>query len=492
MIAQYGCGWVRVLFLSLSAIAYGYEAFLLFRKGQSKRMALVIFVTAGILLPSVAIGYNQYTVLGARKVRIDTGCAGTFITLNIYTDKYGLRDRYGEIAPCSFDMVYPVNCKGLPLVKVRQGKHWGLYDLDRRELAVEPAYIKIEKHSENFLRLIAEDGCNRYLQVGLYARSRHARGESWEIVDIPNDDLARESVEPAELPLEEKKVENRVHFSRIYNYIVSTYLAADDGYDYDEAGVYWRWAAKCTKVIENIARENDIFISDTARVSEQASCRIADMLDSNCYGTQTQMNSYSLVESVMQFYLAIDNNRQLEKMDSVSWDSGFKEEYELWMDFCLKSYVLYADVILKDESYQSLPLELNGVLSRNSVWRAVMLKENIAMLGGEASAAYSGAEATDDDLKAYIRKMDDNRDEPCHADELRVSMLKWLRHRDNMAENLDSRYREAFAAQTKRIRRDLCGFLEEWTRDFESYKATSAIRARMAEDESDKMLFNDN
>ena len=191
------------------------------------------------------------------------------------------------------------------------------------------------------------------------------------------------------------------------------------------------------------------------------------------------MNCYSFVRGVTDLYLAIDKNQQLEKMDTLSWNNALEKEYELWLDFFLKSYELYSDVIYKDEGYSSLPLDLNYVLERNAEWRIGILKEILLLFSDDVPITYDESVVTDEDLKVFIRKMDDNGDDPCFADTLRIAMLKWLRHRDNMLINLPSQYRESFANQTKRIRSDLCSFLKSWSDDFEIHKDFWALRAQI-------------
>ena len=182
------------------------------------------------------------------------------------------------------------------------------------------------------------------------------------------------------------------------------------------------------------------------------------------------MNCYSFVRGVTDLYLAIDKNQQLEKMDTLSWNNALEKEHELWLDFFLKSYELYSDVIYKDEGYSSLPLDLNYVFEINAEWRIGILNEILLLFSDDAPITNDESVVTDEDLKVFIRKMDDNGDDPCFADTLRIAMLKWLRHRDNMLINLPSQYRESFANQTKRIRSDLSSFFKSWADDFEIHK----------------------
>lgn len=312
-IAQFGCTWERIMFLTISAVAYGYEAYILFKNGQGKLYSVWIFFVMAFIIPTMTLGYNQYSVLNARKwykyEYYDYACNGLLTIYNPKTDAVGMRDRYGEIIPCRYDHLSPLGDHSKPFVKVRKDFLWGIYDIEKNKPILEPSYKEIERHSENYYRLIAEDGTVSYLQLKSYYYSGYEDDELWQIVDSPNEDLLMERVRPATLYLTESNVENRPQISHIYNYLVSTYSTTEDARF--RARIYWEWAEKCTRLINRIGEENNIFISDTARISEQAVTRIHDMLDINCGGNQAEMNCYSLVRSVTSFYLAIDNNQQL-------------------------------------------------------------------------------------------------------------------------------------------------------------------------------------
>lgn len=493
MVAQYGCNLVRILFLAISAAAFGYEAYNLYRKQQSKKFAVTIFFAMGVVLPTLTIGYNQYTVLNARITQRYTSyyyaSNGIFMTYNPKNNSRGLRDRYGEIIPARYERLFPLGDHSKPFVQVRQDKKWGIYDIEKNKPIIEPVFSCIEQRSENCYSLTMEDGYICYLILSPYYYSGREDEKLWKIVEYPYDDLIKEGIEPAWLMLDEKNVENRPQLNRIYSYIISTYCEAEDAYNVSKS--YWNWAKKCTDLIQKVSLENNIFISDTARISEQAIKRVHDMLGHNSGGNQPVMNCYSFVRGVTDFYLAIDNNQQLEQLDSLSWNNALEKEYALWLDFYLKSYDLYADVIYKDEGYSALPQDLNSVRENNAEWRIEMLKEILLLFCDNKLISCDSPVVTDEDLKVFIRKMDDNGDEPCFADTLRIAMLKWLRHRDNMLVNLPPKYRESFANQTKRIRYDLSKYLKYWSDDFELHKEVWAMRAQMAEDESDEMLLNE-
>lgn len=482
--AQHGCNWLRVLLLSISAIAYGYEVYQFLKRGQSKKLSVALFVVIAFILPTITIGYNQYTVLNARIERKYTeynyACNGVLRIYNPKTGKCGLRDRYGEILPCRYDAVVHMSSQYKPFVKVLQNGLWGICDIEKNRLIIEPEFVKIEPYSTNHHRLVYKSGGISYFQSNPYYYSGYDDSDLWRIVEHPNEDLLKERVEPISRYLNEKDVENKPQIERIYVYIMSTYFDTEDA-EYRKTA-YWEWARKCTNLIESIAKENYIFIADTARVTEQAVVRVNEMLRGNSCGNQSEMNCYSFVRAVTEFYLAIDNNQVLEKMAGLQWDNGLEEEYGLWMDFLCKSYELYEDIIWKDENYTALPMDLNSELLHNSKWRTNILKENINLFKNNEPIIFNGKDVTDNELNFYLNKMDNDKEETCFINELRATMFKWLHHRDNMANYMAPEFRNSFINQTKRIRYDLSNILKKWSEDFDSYKELCAIRAQIDEE----------
>lgn len=116
--AQYRCDTERVLRLVLSpAIVL---AVCVWMMAQTKKMfvpMLTFFMTA-FLLPVSSVGYNIYAVLdGARGMNysdMDTHQGVMFVN-NRHSEngqvqiRFGLRDRYGEILPCTYRSIIPTN-----------------------------------------------------------------------------------------------------------------------------------------------------------------------------------------------------------------------------------------------------------------------------------------------------------------------------------------------------------------------------------------------
>lgn len=57
-VAQYGWNWLRILLLTISAVAYGYEVHRFFKHGHSKKLSVGLFLVIAFLLPTLTIGYN--------------------------------------------------------------------------------------------------------------------------------------------------------------------------------------------------------------------------------------------------------------------------------------------------------------------------------------------------------------------------------------------------------------------------------------------------
>lgn len=170
---------------------------------------------------------------------------------NPKTEKYGLRDRYGEILPCKYDAVVHMSSQYKPFVKVLEKGLWGICDIEKNELIIEPEFVKIEPYSTNHHRLVYQDGGISYFQSNPYYYSGYDNSDLWQIVEFPNEDLLKERVEPISRYLNEKDVENNPQIECIYVYIMSTYFDTEDA-EYRKTA-YWEWAKKCTNLIESIA-----------------------------------------------------------------------------------------------------------------------------------------------------------------------------------------------------------------------------------------------
>lgn len=163
-IAQYATNGLRVFLLVASAICVGYVAYRLYHHTRRAAVSLSVFFVCAFILPSVSIGYNQYNAIGAKRwLNYDGYYYSSRGLLYVLEDGLmGIRDRYGIIMPCAHEWVKPLGDKMKPYVKFQDGWEWGVYDLERQEVVVNPEYKDIFQYDNNVWRLVSEDGNDKF------------------------------------------------------------------------------------------------------------------------------------------------------------------------------------------------------------------------------------------------------------------------------------------------------------------------------------------
>ncbi len=127
--AQYFAGTARIALLAASAALIGYRTFKLIAETRRTGLPALLFLFVAILLPSMALGYNQYTALHTIRLFNHTASRPTVGTLRVKSaDGYGLRDRYGMIIPAVYDAIEPISTPYKLYAIVRKGNNEGLFD----------------------------------------------------------------------------------------------------------------------------------------------------------------------------------------------------------------------------------------------------------------------------------------------------------------------------------------------------------------------------
>ena len=134
--AQTHAGLLRMsmLGISFSMVAYVCSAFY-----QYKKKLLLVVVSAiymGILLPSLAIGNNQYTCFNVGRTgyySLDT-YPGIFCIEDKETGKIGLRDRYGLLVKPEYEaFIYHTSRHWFGELELRKNGYYTLYDICNNE-----------------------------------------------------------------------------------------------------------------------------------------------------------------------------------------------------------------------------------------------------------------------------------------------------------------------------------------------------------------------
>ena len=193
-VAQFGCLWVRMLLLMASVLIYGYATYMFMIQTQrTKKYSMVLFLTLGFILPTLILGYNQYTVLDSRRLikyeQYHYAASGVLITYNPATNTCGLRDRYGEILSSEYNEFVHMEEMRKPFVKIRQGNYWGIFDIEKNKIVVEPKFTDIIPHGKNTYKLLLDNDTCTYFHIKPYYYSGYDDEELWKISDNSNIEL---------------------------------------------------------------------------------------------------------------------------------------------------------------------------------------------------------------------------------------------------------------------------------------------------------------
>lgn len=138
--AQTHVGLLRMAMLgiSFSLLAYVCSAFYQYKKKQLLSVVSAIYM--GILLPSLAIGNNQYTCLNVGRTgyySLDT-YPGIFCIEDKETGKMGLRDRYGLLVKPEYEaFVYHTSRHWFGELELRKNGYYTLYDICNNEFRTD-------------------------------------------------------------------------------------------------------------------------------------------------------------------------------------------------------------------------------------------------------------------------------------------------------------------------------------------------------------------
>lgn len=181
--------WPRILLLATSAFSYGYETYIFhIRSEKNKKYSTVLFLTLAFILPTLTIGYNQYSVLDSHRLKKYENYIyapnGILWTYNPATNVWGLRDRYGEILPCKYDAIAQID-HSKPFVTIREGRYIGIYDIEKNKVIIEPKYTNFIPYGWNTYKLESDNDTCTYFHIGPHYYSKYSDSELWKISDNP-------------------------------------------------------------------------------------------------------------------------------------------------------------------------------------------------------------------------------------------------------------------------------------------------------------------
>lgn len=160
MAQTYGGAW-RIILLAVSLIMVGFLCYMTFCRNR-KLVSLSVFALLyhGIFLPSLIIGYNQYTCIDYPRHRPLESLRGIFVIKDPETGNVGLRDRYGLlIKPVYDNMAYHGSRHIWGELELRKNGYYDLYQIANNRFSDNPGieqYLQdkicpvISRHTEYY------------------------------------------------------------------------------------------------------------------------------------------------------------------------------------------------------------------------------------------------------------------------------------------------------------------------------------------------------
>lgn len=134
--AQTYAGLLRMSMLSISFCMVAYVCSSFYQKEKKLLLSVMSAIYVGILLPSLAIGNNQYTCFNVGRTgyySLDT-YPGIFSIEDKKTGKIGLRSRYGLLVKPEYDaFVYHTSRHWFGELELRKNGYYTLYDICNNE-----------------------------------------------------------------------------------------------------------------------------------------------------------------------------------------------------------------------------------------------------------------------------------------------------------------------------------------------------------------------
>lgn len=161
LIAQtYGGAW-HIILLVVSLIMVGFLCYMTFcRKRKLVTLSVFALLYHGIFLPSLIIGYNQYTCIDYPRHRRLESFRGIFQIKDPETGLIGLRDRYGLlITPVYENMAYHGSRHLWGELELRKNGYYDLYNIANNRFSDNPGieqYLQdkicpaISRHTEYY------------------------------------------------------------------------------------------------------------------------------------------------------------------------------------------------------------------------------------------------------------------------------------------------------------------------------------------------------
>lgn len=449
--SQYTSKGFCVLLLLASAACMGYVAIRHYRRTHSATASVFVFLVCAFVLPSLSIGYNRYNGIETKRWfnfrSYHYSSRGLLYVLD--DGAMGIRDRFGLIMPCEYEWVMPMGNKLKPFVKFQGDMTWGIYDLERQEIVVQPEYRDIFEYDHNVWRLVPEEGENDKYFIGSKFYYRYDV-DNWRLSDNP------EGYEPSvSLCLRyDRDVPNSDDLGKLLYTMVATLSTKNDSVSY--ADLYWDWGLQISSEIDSLNLYAGLFESPDSSRYDMAMDAIVEYIHESSGGNQPEMNCWSYVMAVMENYRMIHANQALA--DSLP-DLDMRREYTLYNEYmvALEEWESRLDAAF-GENYSSKPMDINATAKYRFKNRRQSLEEFMNVLSHKQQISCKGkisdrlVQRHFDDMAKPYRNTDLGE---YYVDNIRYSFRNWMDFRNEIAYKMPRNLATAYRNQTENLKREL-------------------------------------
>lgn len=443
--AQYGAGEVRCIILILSFGLTGCVSLLFWDFTRKITLAITILIVCSLILPSIALGYNQFACFDAKRIYNfkDYGYSPRGLIMVRSGKHYAIRDRFGYIMTPKYDAVESMGDWTKPFVKINEDGKWGVYDIEHQEVVVEPYYEDIIPYGDNSWILMDEYSESTgwhdfFVSPDYYYRYR----ECGEVSDCP-------FVHGLSLPLRYSyKVWDAKELDLLITDMMKGLWESTDSVHL--ADFYWNWAKDVSSTIDRLHNEKGIF-NDFHGLYKDAMEDLEKYIDPSTGGSQLEMNASSYVFATVENYLMICATHELaDSMPTVD----IRREYTLFNEFM----TAYEDWEIKCREnqnwYSDRPREINEEAACRFKDRRMSVENMISVVKGDTIIPLSHAIpglAVDKFYKNLLSYWNEEANELVPP--IKDKFKRWIAYRREIAHKLPSKVADSYRNQTNQLER---------------------------------------
>lgn len=441
--AQYAIDLSRIVLLFASVGLVGYVAYQLLLNTKKLTESITLFIVGGFILPSIALGYNQFNCIGAKRLYnyTDYGYSYRGLLKVRSLNGFGIRDRFGYITPIEYEQIETMGNSSKPFVKFKHGGFWGVYDLERQSVVVKPEYNEIRPYDKNSWRLMDEFsvryGCHDFFVTpGYYYRYRKCGKTS----DCPFIHGLED-----ELPLKyDCDVKGAIYLDYILTEMMTILWQKPDSVSH--ADFYWHWAENVSSTIDRLHEDYDMFYTYDGLYND-AMDELVEYIDpSEACGFRAEMNAGSYLLATIENYRMVKAVQELA--DSLP-NVNIRREYELFNEF-MSAFEEWREIYdERNGRYGDLTLVQNCNAAKRFKDRRASVEEMTRVLKWDSGIMPETRTLSVD--KAFDKLASECYKAKDLVPKVKLTFTKWIDYRNQIASEMPQQVGQSYRYQTRKL-----------------------------------------